>query len=377
MGVLWLLALLSAALADAASPANVLTVLIPSDVNPAERPARLRAIFDTWGKSLNTVVVCSEAEAALYTKGDVSTVEHGVSFHGLQGMKTLVLPPSIVKQMSGPAEEKFGPKVFLGGVDLGPTFDHLRYVFGQLKTLADKPLAPVDWIVLATDETFLVPENLLCFLATKSVTKPQFIAQGLKLDYAGGTVFPAYSGGAALNMAAVRLINQGFDSGDDKCKATNDWEQYNHAVCFGKCLKHLQLEVSDERDDTKGHRFNAFGPVRLVAGDADGWFQDYHQQMYGSKPEKGAAALASELISFHYVDDQDTRKIHEILHNQAGFEKMSDEQRQASWTHDGGYSRKPGPNDPVWPVLLSKIKIGACGPTALGGGVIKKKHDLR
>jgi hypothetical protein len=242
---------------------SLLVVIYPSDVDGRNRGKRLEAISKTWGRELNEIgnvanvktILVATTEEAQYYKNKMPGV------HDFFAENMMIVPPALVK--------KLHEGVWLGKVDMGPLFVHMHWVLEQILTQEGAN----DWVFLASDETFVFPHNLYCYLNQLDPSTPLHTGEMLKADYrATGTDFVSVAAGWAFSVAFLKL----FMNADTPCKAGNDWEEINWAVALGRCISEtpsLKDTFHDERVDKKAHRFNAFGPDLLVRGKAHSWFQ--------------------------------------------------------------------------------------------------------
>jgi hypothetical protein len=287
-------------------------VIYPSDVTGSRRGEQLQAISNTWGNELKdiskknvdvkTMLVVTKEEKEHYKTNMPAILEF---FENV-----LVIPPALVKKLQG--------GIWLGKVDMGPLFVHMSWILEQI--LAQE--GGHDWVFLASDQTYVFPHNLYCFLSQLDPSAPLHTGEMLKADYrAEGTDFVSVAAGWAFSMAFLKL----FTSNETSCKAGSEWEEINWAVAFGRCIAEadaLKDSFHDERLQLgvlqEAHRFNAFGPSTLVKGKTHSWFQQYHKKYYGVLPPVGLDCCAADTITFHYVNNEDMENIFATSHGGAG-----------------------------------------------------------
>lgn len=216
------------------------------------------------------------------------------------------------------------------------------------------------------EHTFVVPENLLCFLqghypqsrSAKATTQPLFLGHRLTLE--DGTAFNsgrsvgdkqaiercsndndptmAYlfvddvafalhkslsAGGAGflLNTAARDRLLQGLEEGSKACQATTEWAKTNAGVVIAQCLASLGVPALSTRGAGNRERFHVYGPSRTSEAAVDEWFVNYHQPEIQAAATAAAAAsqaatgcCAPDTVSFHYVGPLEARAIARVLY---------------------------------------------------------------
>lgn len=233
----------------------------------------------------------------------------------------------------------------------------------------------VAWTVWANDHTFIVPENLACYLSSLSAKVPRYLGMRLWGPCCG--LFNSGAAGFAVSRSAVGLLVTRWrelrDAGggaevDDKCDPSRP--KAHIATCLAKLDK--RAEPLDTRDADGAERFLVYGPVRLATGSIDNWLVSKKNNI---QPPEGFKAdgsvVASEVISFHYVAAQEHRLLHALLRDEAPLlaDSTAAAQLRARWPSGreelGGYS---GP----WPSaehkqdavvsLLRRLRV--CSPPA-------------
>ncbi|KAJ1451059.1 hypothetical protein M885DRAFT_530795 [Pelagophyceae sp. CCMP2097] len=323
---------------------DLLVVVSLSPVRgPGPRASRLSAISETWGARTNVAVLLDAAHE------DVELSRAAV--RGASMRCWLVPPPQksfkfaqlhVYRFALGRAAREF-PGLSDGGE-------------------ASAAAPTINWFVWANDHTFLIVENLHCYLSTLDARMPHYAGQRMWGPCCGS--FNSGAAGFAISASAAKSLafewrranqTESCDVGDKK----------SHVA---RCLKNsIGLSPRDTRDATGAERFNAYGPVRLATGAVDDWFVKKKAQL--SPPEavlRGPAGVSAGVATFHYVAAAECRLLDRLLHRPWEW-RLDPLALEAEWpegrTELGGYSH-------AWPAkdqekqmkiaaLLEKIEI--CG----------------
>lgn len=341
-------------------------IILPSDVDPEGRAARLQAIAETWGndvtrlniavgdKTTRLSVVVSHQEDVLYR----STVAAYDKFN------SIVVPSSHIK--------KLHKDVYLGKLDMGPTFSQVLWAIGHVAGTD----ASSTWIVTVVDQTFLIVPNLFCLLQRQAPhlkKQPrQYMGLSLKTEYSGGTDFITVAAGLAFTAELGRAVADATAHPDQlvhpvelsPCRAQNDWEDINWAIPLTSCLRSVAPgppvvhEVEHQWD-----LFHPFSPVRTVHARLDEWFISFFQAYHKRRPPSGVECCSPDSVSFHYMEATETRAVHKVLQNQETFKAMDAQARHVDWpTKVSGYSQLPAVGDLMWDLLLDRIVVRRVHP---------------
>ena len=133
------------------------------------------------------------------------------------------------------------------------------------------------------DHTFLVPENLRCFLDGLSVAHQSggagapdpraesiWLGHRLKENGPGGAAFVSGAAGYVLSRKLLGRLLVGLSQGG-KCGGGTKRERSQPGLLLAKCLRNVLGAVPTELDDTlSAHapRVHVYGPARLVSGQA-------------------------------------------------------------------------------------------------------------
>lgn len=196
----------------------VVILVTPSPVEgPGSRFDRLKVIHQTWGSRQPAHVKVLFTTDSLKEDGG-----NGV----LPSSSFLLLP------------EAYPPK---------DNMHRIQYSLEEGSRLF--PMA--EFFLVCNDHTFIIPENLLCYLSTyrdaspstsTTTTTPLFL--GHRLTTTEGTSFHSGGAGFVLNRAATDALLSALTAPKPapNCQAHNEWEAINAGVTMAKCLTYT-LEI--------------------------------------------------------------------------------------------------------------------------------------
>ena len=206
------------------------------------------------------------------------------------------------------------------------------------------------------DHTFVIAENLACYLSGLSQSEPVYA--GLRLWGPCCGLFNSAAAGYAVNRAAVELLVNRWreiDAGatDEKCDPSSKKAQ------IALCLKRFDVVAIDTREASGAERFHVYGPVRLATGAIDDWLVNKKKNI--DPPETFAAdasAVSSDVISFHYVAEKEHRLLDRLLRGGASIDAAA---LAPIWPRGreelGGYSHPwPGRNGRAAEEVVSLLR---------------------
>ena len=223
--------------------------------------------------------------------------------------------------------------------DHTPRFNQFRaHVYGLRRALGERHR----WFFWMNDHTFVIAENLACYLSGLSRTEPVYA--GLRLWGPCCGLFNSAAAGYAVNRAAVELLVNQWNGGpsDEKCDPSSKKAQ------IALCLKRFDVVAIDTREASGAERFHVYGPVRLATGAIDDWLVKKKKNIDPPEPfAADASAVSSDPISFHYVAEKEHRLLDRILRGGASIEAAT---LAPIWPRGreelGGYSHPwPGPRN--------------------------------
>ena len=204
----------------------------------------------------------------------------------------------------------------------------------------------VKWTVWANDHTFLVAENLACYLARFDASQPHYLGMRMWGPCCG--LFNSGAAGFAVSRGSLDLLGDRWaeldadpSTVDDKCGP--DRPKAHVATCLAKL--DAAATPADTRDGDGAERFLVYGPVRLATGAVDQWLVSKKANMKPPEPfPADGSVVASEVISFHYCAADEHRLLHALLHDGGALlaSGAADAKLAAAWPEGreklGGYS---------------------------------------
>lgn len=284
------------------------TIVLPSVVNPAGRPKRLKAIASTWGPAARAVYVVHDTMD--YLDGANNLV--GFSADGSHYPQVLVLPESIKVE------------------DGVPRLQH------TIRTVHES-IDP-DFAFFVNDHTFVIPEHLCEYLSDREPTKELYAGHAMKNEKEG-YAFNSGAAGYVLSRHTMADLAKKWQEKDPKCLAEHaaKWLQGNPGLVTAKCLREsMHVNAVDTRDSGGRHRFHAFGLVRTAMGSVDDWYLKKHKGLdvifgpdkhhHQHMPLHGTNCCSEDTVSFHYVEHAETRALYEAREKLKKNKDMSDDE---------------------------------------------------
>jgi len=273
-----------------------ITVVLPSVVNAPKRTQRLQAIAETWGAAARAVFVVT-------TPSKWSALPEPAPCAGYP--YSLQVPTTINNEL---------------GVD------RLRWVLAQMA------LSKASHIFMVNDHTAVIAENLVCFLKAVDPTRPAYAGRALAQKRGKSTeIFNSGAAGYVLTQPSLALVEKHWGTAPCNAKTTEKWLQGNPGLVLARCLARHGVKAIDTQKD--GHRFHAYGPVRVATGEVDDWYLRMNSQL----PWASADTCAPDAVSFHYVEASEQRSIYDALRTADLVEVM--ERWPKAPSDLGGYSR--------------------------------------
>ena len=172
----------------------------------------------------------------------------------------------------------------------------LRRIFETDKNLT--------WILVTTDDTYALPENLRYFVAPLNSSQPHYLGHAMKF---WSQAYNWGDAGYTLSRAAVELVMDKFDT-DEKCdKGGKYWK--NGDWYLGKHLASMGVSVKDTRDHAGKSRFNGYSFRKLLFPGGVSLFDRYWKDsIYLS--QDGPKCCSNYAITFHGLMSKS--KVHQL-----------------------------------------------------------------
>lgn len=205
----------------------------------------------------------------------------------------------------------------------------------------------------ANDHTFVIAENLACYLRTFDASDVRYVGSRLWGPCCG--TFNSGAAGFALSRRALAVLASHW-AGDELHKNCDPRQQRAHVAT---CLVALEPEAGqpvDTRDASGADIFHVYGPIRLATGAIDEWFVSKKKRVDSRELLRGPASVSVNTATFHYVAAQETRLLDDIFHRpyEEGA-RLGEEEIGARWPRGsdlGGYAHG-------WPATAAKQRLVA------------------
>lgn len=166
-----------------------------------------------------------------------------------------------------------------------------------------------DWILKADDDTYVIVENLREFLANKCPTDNIYYGFRYK-PYAPDTFKHDFNSGGAgyvISNKVVRQFSENYMTNKNFCRNTTGSED----VDIAKCLKEMNVQVGDSRDELGLERFHPLSYESMWNITPKN--RTYHHARFPLKKNSDCCSASS--ISFHYTTGQKALQLDYLLYN--------------------------------------------------------------
>lgn len=152
-----------------------------------------------------------------------------------------------------------------------------------------------DWLLVTTEDTFALPENLRHYVAPFNASQPHYLGHPMKF---WNQVYNWGEAGYALSRGAVSALNQRFNSSAACQSGGKYWK--NSDWYLGKHLASMGIQVRDTRDHLGRGRFNGYSFKKLLFPGAVSLFERYWKDsLYLS--EDGPKCCSAKAITFQGI----------------------------------------------------------------------------
>lgn len=245
--------------------------------------------------------------------------------------------------------------------------DNAWRIFYALNAVYDEG---VEWIFLANDHTFIIPENLRCFVDEQplgSLLDDSWFGHRLKEEAHHGEDGVEFLSGAAgwlINRKLLTKLLKAFKEG--LCGGTLK-ERAQPSLLIAQCVReHLHIQPREIVDKSGKPRTHVYGPVRELTKQQDPWWQHYRENVGARIDHVGLDCCSEHTISFHYAFGPEQRLIDHVIRNPSRFRAMDAAEKQKMWpsvSELGGHSYGPkdkSTNELLWTFLLDHLSIAEC-----------------
>jgi len=152
-----------------------------------------------------------------------------------------------------------------------------------------------DWLLVTTESTFALPENLRPYVAPFDSSKPHYLGHAMKF---WNQVYNWGEAGYALSRGAVAQITSKFN-GTNACQAGGKYWK-NADWYLGKHLAGMGVKVKDTRDHLGRGRFNGYSFRKLLFPGAVSLFERYWKDSLYLSPD-GPKCCSNKAITFQGI----------------------------------------------------------------------------
>jgi len=165
--------------------------------------------------------------------------------------------------------------------------DSLRRIMGEEEKF--------DWVLVTTDDTFALPENLRHYVAPFNASQPYYLGHAMTF---WNQVYNWGEAGYALSRGAVSALTRRFNS-SASCQAGGKYWK-NSDWYLGKHLASMGIQVKDTRDHLGRGRFNGYSFKKLLFPGAVSLFERYWKDSLYLSPD-GPKCCSSKAITFQGI----------------------------------------------------------------------------
>eukprot|EP00092_Neocalanus_flemingeri_P018564 GFUD01020101.1.p1 GENE.GFUD01020101.1~~GFUD01020101.1.p1 ORF type:complete len:409 (-),score=83.53 GFUD01020101.1:296-1522(-) len=152
-----------------------------------------------------------------------------------------------------------------------------------------------DWLLVTTEDTFALPENLRYYVAPLNSSQPHYLGHAMKF---WSQIYNWGHAGYTLSRGAVNLLLGKFDT-EAKCETGGRYWK-NGDWYLGKHMASMGVKVKDTRDHMGKGRFNGYSFKKLLFPGAVSIFERYWKDsLFLSKD--GPKCCSNYAVTFHGI----------------------------------------------------------------------------
>jgi len=152
-----------------------------------------------------------------------------------------------------------------------------------------------DWVVVATEDTFVLPENLRYYVSPLNSSDPHYLGHAMRF---WNVVYNWQDAAYTLSRGAVDKLLYKFNTKEGCESGGKYWK--NGDWYLGKHLHQLGINPVDTRDEEGKGRFNGYSFKKLLFPGAVSGFERYWKDsLYLS--EDGPRCCSNNAVSFHGI----------------------------------------------------------------------------
>lgn len=154
---------------------------------------------------------------------------------------------------------------------------------------------PFQWLLFATDNTYVIPENFRYFVASFNSSEPHYL--GHTMTY-WNVLYNWKEAGYAISKGTVDILLNKFND-QEACAASGKYWK-NEDWYLGKHLHSLGIDPVDTRDEYGKGRFNGYSFNRLLFPGSVSIFEKYWKDSLYLSPD-GPQCCSNHAISFNGI----------------------------------------------------------------------------
>jgi len=152
-----------------------------------------------------------------------------------------------------------------------------------------------DWLLVTTEDTFALPENLRYYVAPFNSSEPFYLGHAMKF---WAQIYNWGNAGYTLSRGAVDILLDKFNS-QAKCESGGKYWK-NGDWYLGKHMASLGIHARDTRDHLGKGRFNGYSFKKLLFPGAVSLFERYWKDSLYLSPD-GPKCCSNNAITFHGI----------------------------------------------------------------------------
>jgi len=152
-----------------------------------------------------------------------------------------------------------------------------------------------DWLLVTTEDTFALPENLRYYVAPFNSSQPYYLGHAMRFwaqEYNWGNA------GYTLSKGAINILLSKFQTGQMCQKGGKYWK--NGDWYLGKHMASLGVKVRDTRDHLGKGRFNGYSFKKLLFPGAVSSFDRFWKDSLYLSPD-GPKCCSNHAVTFHGI----------------------------------------------------------------------------
>jgi len=164
-----------------------------------------------------------------------------------------------------------------------------------LHTIQEELGDKLEWLLITTDDTFAIPENLRYYVAPYKANHSYYLGHAMKF---WNQIYNWRDAGIVLSRGALSKLFSKFPTSKSCANGGKYWR--NGDWYLGKHLSTLGVHVRDTRDHRGRGRFNGYSFKKLLFPGAVSLFERYWKDSLFLAPD-GPTCCSNHAITFHGI----------------------------------------------------------------------------